>query len=425
MTSVLIGMPVTSSSRGFLGRVTITLSLVATLTACGGHAKGVMQPLNLAAEPKGNAVVDMLVATSRLPSDDPATLFTGERSPHPTITDVAVSIPSDKVRASGTVQWPKKLPPNPETDFAVVRVKPLETIEDGHEWVRKHSNGGHAMVFIHGFNNTYEDSVFRFAQIVHDSGANVTPVLFTWPSRAKVFDYNYDKESTNYSRTSLENTLKALVADKNIKDITILAHSMGTWLAMESIRQMAIRDGGLPKKIENIVLASPDIDVDVFSRQWTELGANKPNFTIFVSQDDRALALSRYISGDVQRLGQINPAEEPYKTKLEEAGITVVDLTKVKSTDRLNHGKFAESPEIVQLIGQRLVTGQTLTDSDVGIGDGITAIVAGTVNTVGKVAATTVATPVDLISGNLTTPPKKKKKADVGGNLQSEKAPLN
>jgi esterase/lipase superfamily enzyme len=331
----------------------------------------------------------------------------------------------DKVRASGTVQWPKKLPPNPQTDFAVVRVKPMETIQDGREWVRKHSNGGHAMVFIHGFNNTYEDSVFRFAQIVHDSGAEVTPVLFTWPSRAKVFDYNYDKESTNYSRTSLENTLKALVEDKNIKDITILAHSMGTWLAMEAIRQMAIRDGGLPKKIENVILASPDIDVDVFARQWTELGARKPNFTIFVSQDDRALALSRYISGDVQRLGQINPAEEPFKTKLEQAGITVVDLTKVKSTDRLNHGKFAESPEIVQLIGQRLVTGQTLTDSDVGLGDGITAIVAGTVNTVGKVAATTVATPVDLLSGNLTPLPKKKKKADIGGTLQSEKAPLN
>jgi len=402
----------------------VTLPLVLALSACGGHVKGVMQPLNLAAEPNGNAVVDMLVATSRLPSDNPATLFSGERSVNPSITDVAVSIPSDKARAAGTVQWPKKLPPNPETDFAVVRVQPVATGKEAHDWVRRHSSGGHAMVFIHGFNNTYEDSVFRFAQIVHDSGADVTPILFTWPSRAKVFDYNYDKESTNYSRTSLEMMLKALVEDKNIKDITILAHSMGTWLAMESIRQMAIRDGNLPKKIENVILASPDIDVDVFARQWSELGDKKPNFTIFVSQDDRALALSRYISGDVQRLGQINPAEEPYKSKLENAGITVVDLTKVKSTDRLNHGKFAESPEIVQLIGQRLVTGQTLTDSDIGVGDGITAIVAGTVNTVGKVAATTVATPVDLLSGNIKPLPKKKP-IDTGTTFQSENTPLN
>ncbi|KQY40620.1 MULTISPECIES: alpha/beta hydrolase [Rhizobium/Agrobacterium group] len=422
MTSASIGKAATSSSGRFLRQLVVTLSLVATLSACGGHAKGVMQPLNIAAEPKGNAVVDMLVATSRLPSGDPATLFSGERSVQASLTDVAVSIPSSKIRASGTVQWPKKLPPNPDTDFAVVRVQPVPDVQQAREWVRKHSSGGHAMVFIHGFNNTYEDSIFRFAQIVHDSGADVTPVLFTWPSRAKVFDYNYDKESTNYSRTSLENTLKALVEDKNIKDITILAHSMGTWLAMESIRQMAIRNGGLPKKIENVILASPDIDVDVFSRQWNELGKHKPNFTIFVSQDDRALALSRYISGDVQRLGQINPAEEPYKSKLEKAGITVVDLTKVKSTDRLNHGKFAESPEIVQLIGQRLVTGQTLTDSDVTLGDGITALVAGTVNTVGQVTATTVATPVDLLSGNLKLP-KKKKPAEVEGAFQPQDAP--
>ncbi len=424
MTSASNGRPATSSLPGRFRRIAVTLPVVLALSACGGHVTGVMQPLNLAAEPKGNAVVDMLVATSRLPSDNPATLFSGERSVQPSITDVAVSIPSDKARAAGTVQWPKKLPPNPETDFAVVRVQPVATVQEGHDWVRRHSAGGHAMVFIHGFNNTYEDSVFRFAQIVHDSGADVTPVLFTWPSRAKVFDYNYDKESTNYSRTSLENLLKALVEDKNVKDITILAHSMGTWLAMESIRQMAIRDGTLPKKIENVILASPDIDVDVFARQWTELGAKKPNFTIFVSQDDRALALSRYISGDVQRLGQINPAEEPYKSKLEAAGITVVDLTKVKSTDRLNHGKFAESPEIVQLIGQRLVTGQTLTDSSIGVGDGITALVAGTVNTVGKVAATTVATPVDILSGNVKPLPKKKP-GDIGGTLQGEKALLN
>lgn len=424
MTSASNGRPATSSLPGRFRRIAVTLPVILALSACGGHVTGVMQPLNLAAEPRGNTVVDMLVATSRLPSDDPATLFSGERSVQPSITDVAVSIPSDKARAAGTVQWPKKLPPNPETDFAVVRVQPVATVQEGHDWVRRHSAGGHAMVFIHGFNNTYEDSVFRFAQIVHDSGADVTPVLFTWPSRAKVFDYNYDKESTNYSRTSLENLLKALVEDKNVKDITILAHSMGTWLAMESIRQMAIRDGTLPKKIENVILASPDIDVDVFARQWTELGAKKPNFTIFVSQDDRALALSRYISGDVQRLGQINPAEEPYKSKLEAAGITVVDLTKVKSTDRLNHGKFAESPEIVQLIGQRLVTGQTLTDSSIGVGDGITALVAGTVNTVGKVAATTVATPVDILSGNVKPLPKKKP-GDIGGTLQGEKALLN
>lgn len=378
-------------------RIAIVLSLSVALAACGGK-KGYMAPIPETAAVPGTSTVNMLVATTRTPSGDPNTLFSGERSARPYLTDIAVSIPPEKNRKPGSVQWPKRLPPNPEKDFSVLRIQQLSSLESGEEWFRVHNRNGHVMVFVHGFNNRYEDAVFRFAQIVHDSGAQVTPVLFTWPSRAKLFDYNYDKESTNYSRSGLERLLQALQKEKGVTDITILAHSMGTWLAMEALRQMAIRDGRVASKIENVVLASPDLDVDVFARQWSELGAHRPTFTIFVSQDDKALALSRFISGDVQRLGQINPADEPYRSQFEKAGITVVDLTKVKTGDRLAHGKFAESPQIVQLIGERLVNGQTLTDSDVSLGEGITAIVAGTAGGIGRVAATTVATPIDLLT---------------------------
>ncbi len=321
-----------------------------------------MAPVALTAQTPKTAQVDMLVATTRQPSGDPATLFSGERDAKTFMTDVAVSIPPDTVRKAGTVQWPKKLPPNPATDFAVTRVRELDTLADGKEWFQQHNVGGHAFVFVHGFNNRYEDFVFRLAQIIHDSGAQTTPILFTWPSRANVFDYNYDKESTNYSRTALEDTLRTLSHAPKVNDITILAHSMGTWLTMELLRQMGIRDGNVPSKIQNVILASPDIDLDVFAKQWVEMGKKKPKFTIFVSQDDRALALSSFISGDVSRLGAIDPSKEPYRTDLEKSGITAIDLTKVETDDGLHHGKFAESPEIVQLIGQRLIKGQTLTD---------------------------------------------------------------
>ncbi|NVP55724.1 alpha/beta hydrolase [Mycoplana rhizolycopersici] len=405
-------------------RIALVLSLSVAVAACGGK-KGFMAPIAETAPVPGTSTVDMLVATTRVPSGDPNTLFSGERSARPFLTDIAVSIPPDKNRKAGSVQWPKKLPPNPETDFAVTRVKQLPSVESGEAWFRAHNKNGHVMVFVHGFNNRYEDAVFRFAQIVHDSDAQVTPILFTWPSRARVFDYNYDKESTNYSRTGLERLLRAIEAEKGVTDITILAHSMGTWLAMESLRQMAIRDGGkLGPKIQNVVLASPDIDIDVFARQWSDMGERKPNFTIFVSQDDKALALSRFISGDVQRLGQINPSDEPYRAQFEKAGITVVDLTKVQTGDRLNHGKFAESPQIVQLIGERLVNGQTLTDSDVSLGEGITAIVAGTAGGIGRIAATTVATPVDLLT---MTPAQERLGGSVDKGLmfdESEKQPV-
>ncbi|MBP1853415.1 alpha/beta hydrolase [Rhizobium halophytocola] len=373
------------------------LVVVALVAGCAGRPKGVMVPV-AAAPPPAASKVGMLVATTRTPSGDPATLFAGERSAMPYFTAIDISIPPETARQSGTVQWPKRLPPNPATDFAVTKVAQIHTPTEGRQWFRQHIAGGHALVFVHGFNNTYEDSVFRLAQIVHDSKAEATPILFTWPSRAELLAYNYDKESTNYSRTALERTLRVLGDDPDVKDITILAHSMGTWLTMESLRQMGIREGHVHLKIHNVVLASPDIDIDVFAKQYVEMGSPKPKFTIFVSQDDKALAASRLISGNVLRVGAINPATEPYRSQLEQAGITAIDLTQVRTEDSLNHGKFAESPEIVQLIGKRLVTGQTLTDQDITLGDGITAVIAGTANGIGTVAAATVSAPVEIIS---------------------------
>ena len=393
-------------------RALAALLALTLLSACG-HPSGVMTPVALTAATPKTSQVDMLVATTRQPSGNPATLFNGERSPKPYMTEVAVSIPPQ--RAPGTVQWPSKLPPNPATDFAVTRVRQIDTIPEARVWFRQHIEGGHALLFIHGFNNKYEDSVFRLAQIVHDSGMQATPILFTWPSRASLFGYEYDKESTNYSRTALEQSLRILAADSQVKDITILAHSMGTWLAMESLRQMGIRDGRVNSKIHNVILASPDIDIQVFAKQYVEMGSPKPKFTIFVSQDDRALAASSLITGRVARLGGINPSEEPYRSKLEQAGITAIDLTKVKSGDSMNHGKFAESPDIVRLIGQRLMTGQPLTDSNVSLGEGVAAVVGGTARTVGAVAATTVAAPINALEQ-----PTAKKATDVGDTLQND-----
>jgi esterase/lipase superfamily enzyme len=355
------------------------LFMALAISFCASHATGVMEPIAFAAQYPAASKVEMLIETSRLSSKKPSELFAGERSPKPSLTEVTVSIPPDSTRKAGEVEWPKRLPANPKTDFAVTAVEPLTSVHDEVSWMKQHNHSGHVLVFVHGFNNTYGDAVFRYAQIVHDSGAEVTPIMFTWPSRARLFDYVYDKESANYSRAALEDTLRNLADDPDVKDITVLAHSMGTWLAMESLRQMAIRDHRIDPKIKNVVLASPDIDVDVFARQFVELGEHRPRFTIFVSQDDRALAASRFLSGDVDRVGSIDPTKEPYRTAFENAGITAIDLTKIKTEDGMRHGKFAERPLIVQLIGKRLVRGQTLTGTDLNPVQGLTAVVAGSV----------------------------------------------
>lgn len=369
------------------------LVLLSVIAGCAGRPEGVLKPVGTTV-PQASKV-DLLVATTRAPSKDPGTLFTGERDNLVSLTDIVVSIPPDKNRKLGEVQWPKRLPPDPMKDFTTVKVTPLPTDVEKAHWVRSHmTKSRRVMVFVHGFNNTFEDSVYRFAQIVHDSGADVAPVIFTWPSRASVFDYNYDKESTNYSRDALEQVLRAIAREPEVKDITVMAHSMGSWLTVEALRQMAIRDGRVNAKITDVILASPDLDVDVFGKQFLAMGENHPRFTLFTSRDDRALSLSRRISGNIDRLGQIDPSVEPYRSGLEKAGITVIDLTQLKAGDRLNHGKFAASPEVVQLIGKRLVAGQTITDSEVGLGDRLGAVAMGTAQGVGSAASLVVSAPI-------------------------------
>lgn len=384
--------------KGHWGRIAATLLLAVTLAACAGRPVGVLVPSGTTG---GASEVDLMVATTRAPSAEPGVLFSGERSDELSLTEIVVSIPPEKNREVGQVQWPKKLPANPERDFSTVSVTPLHQGNDAQTWLKAHlPQSRRVLIFVHGFNNRYEDAVYRFAQIVHDSKADVAPIIFTWPSRASVFGYNYDKESTNFSRDSLEDLLQRASKDPKVGEITVMAHSMGSWLTIEALRQMAIRNGRVAPKITDVILASPDLDVDVFGKQIRAMGDKRPKFTLFVSRDDRALNLSRRISGNIDRLGQIDPTVEPYRTQLEQAGITVLDLTALKGGDKLNHGKFAESPEVVRLLGNRLIAGQTVTDSDVGLGERIGAVTLGATQTVGSAASLAVSAPIMIFDPN-------------------------
>jgi esterase/lipase superfamily enzyme len=68
-------------------------------------------------------------------------------------------------------------------------------------------------------------------------------------------------------------------------------------------------------------MAAPDVDVDVAR---TQVAAMRPNFILFVSREDRALALSRRLWGKV-RLGAIDPEQEPLKSELRRERIEVVN----------------------------------------------------------------------------------------------------
>ncbi len=321
------------------------------LSGCAAPV-GVLEP-TVAPAPDATHL-DVLVATTRAASPERGVVFSGERG-EASLASFVISIPSDERRQIGQVQWPRTLPPDPNTEFATLGIERLSGSSQFEGWLRRHAGKKHrVLVFVHGFNTRFESALFSFAQIFHDSGAQAAPVLFSWPSRGGVFNYVYDRESAAFSRDALEKLLRRLTASPDVQEISVLAHSMGAWLTMESLRQMAIRDGRLPAKIQNVILASPDLDVDVFRAQLKSFGAKRPSMVVFLSRQDRALLLSRGIGGNIDRLGAVDPSEQPW---IDEKGVEVVDLSDAAAGDPLRHSKFAQNPDVVRFLGEELING--------------------------------------------------------------------
>jgi esterase/lipase superfamily enzyme len=363
------------------------VALAALLSAVAGCGDRPAPALRLAASAAGSAsTVDLFVATTRRPSEDDGVRFSGERTLTTRFARLTVAIPRD--RKEGEIVWPRGGAPDAAISFAATRFEtvPPERARAGLAEAMRSSGRRHVLVFVHGYNTRFDEAAFRFAQIVADSGAPVTPVLFSWPSWGTLTAYPYDRESAAISRDGLEAVLLGLARDPAVSQVSVLAHSMGGWLTLEAFRQIVIRERAVPAKITDIMLAAPDVDVDVASAQGRILqtATRRPKVTLFVSADDKALNASRFLWGSRDRLGSLNPKEEPYRTNLERNGVEVIDLTTDASSDPLNHGKFATSPQVVQLIGKRLASGQRL-HGETSLGESAGALTQGTVRAVGDV----------------------------------------
>jgi esterase/lipase superfamily enzyme len=106
---------------------------------------------------------------------------------------------------------------------------------------------------------------------------------------------------------------------------------------------------GTRGSINTVMLASPDIDIDLFRTQIGLLPQwLRERMFLLVSEDDSALRFSRRIAGGVPRVGSADTAE------LEALGLTVIDLSEIEDSSSGSHSKFAGSPEVVQLIGSGL-----------------------------------------------------------------------
>ena len=275
-----------------------------------------------------------------------------------------VTVPPSHV--AGEIERPRWGSPDPESHFTVSASRAMDANEFKAE-IASHLSGRigsnrDVLVYVHGFNTSYDEARFRLAQVVTDGRFGGVPVLFTWPASGSLFDYEAAKESASASRDQLAQLLLELGATPDVGRIHILAHSMGTWLTMEALRQDAIAGKpDLDGKLGDVMLAAPDIDVNVFRNQIAKIDPH--HVSVLVSVNDKALTLSRHLAGDRPRLGALNPKDPADKAVLDRLGVGVYDLAGDETTF-IGHGTYATAPDVVQRIGAT-IGARRATDADV------------------------------------------------------------
>jgi esterase/lipase superfamily enzyme len=292
----------------------------------------------------------IFIATTRQASEVTSTFFSSGRAPDVGLASVVVTVPPNHVVAE--LERPTRLPPDPRTEFTVVDpvVYGADTAfiaEVRRELARRPVGQRRLLLFVHGYNTTASDAILRLAQFVEDSGFEGVPVLFTWASAGRLSRYVYDLNSALIARSEVQDVV-GILERTGAENVEVFAHSMGTFLTMEALVDGA-QTGRLNRRassINHIVLASPDIDLDLFRRQLGELPLPiREKIYLLISKDDGALRASRVIAGGVPRVGAAD-AEE-----LGKLGVTVIDLSEIDDSTSGSHTKFVGSPEVVRILG--------------------------------------------------------------------------
>jgi len=209
------------------------------------------------------------------------------------------------------------------------------------------------LLYVHGFNTSLEEARLRLAQVVVDARFGGVPVLFTWPSESGMLSYVSAKERATASRDALRGLIRDLAATPGVGRVHVLAHSMGSWLAMEALRENALAgSANLDGRLGDVMLAAPDIDLAVFRQQMARLGS-AARVSIFVSRGDRALSLSSRIAGDRPRVGAMDPKNPQDAADLRALGVRVYDLSGF-SNGFIGHGAYADAPDVIRSIGAQL-----------------------------------------------------------------------
>ena len=228
------------------------------------------------------------------------------------------------------------------------------------------ANRREVVLFVHGFRNDFEEGHATLANIWHFTGRVGVPLLFSWPAdNPGVFGYFKDRESGEFSVFHLKQALTILAGIDELERIHIVAHSRGADVATTALRELIIAEraaGRNPRrtlKIENLILAAPDIDFGVV-RQRLVAERFAPAFgqiTVYLNPRDGALGLAQTLMSGV-RMGRLSldRVDPRVREVFERIGnVHFVDVERPGS--RLSHAYFRVNPAVVSDIVLTIRTG--------------------------------------------------------------------
>ncbi len=150
------------------------------------------------------------------------------------------------------------------------------------------------LIFVHGFNTSFQDGLFRAATLAVDLNVSGAPILYSWPSRGSILGYLMDRNDlTVQTKKDLAAFIYDVATATGAKKVHVIAHSMGNAYLLSALEQIAQDHPDAKGIINELIFASPDVDADDFSGRAPAIARLALRTTLYSSASDRALELSQ------------------------------------------------------------------------------------------------------------------------------------
>jgi len=220
----------------------------------------------------------------------------------------------------------------------------------------RESGQDEVLLYVHGFNSNFEESIETLARVWRSVGEGPVPLAYSWPAgNPGLFGYFKDRESGEFSIYHLKETLRLITATPGVGRIHIIAHSRGSDVVTTALRELVIETraaGRNPRRslrIENLILAAPDLDFGVVRQRLVaeKFGPAFGRITVYINPEDSALGLAQTLMAGT-RFGRISYNELDPKERDIFALIGNVDFINVSAVaGKSSHAYFRNNPEVL------------------------------------------------------------------------------